>query len=82
MRVRGLFSQNTQEQYEATQWFRKLLSIGTYYIKGMAGVWGSWHLVCLLQAAGLNGSDQVQLSSTAVCAYECWPAVGGGTKQS
>ena len=28
MKVRGLFSQNTQEQYEATQWFRKLLSIG------------------------------------------------------
>lgn len=27
-KVRGLFSQNPQEQYEATQWFRKLLSIG------------------------------------------------------
>lgn len=27
-KVRGLFSQNAQEQYEATQWFRKLLSIG------------------------------------------------------
>lgn len=26
-KVRGLFSQNAQEQYEATQWFRKLLSI-------------------------------------------------------
>jgi hypothetical protein len=61
MRVRGLFSQNTQEQYEATQWFRKLLSIGTYYIKGRAGVWGSWYLVCLLQAAGLNSSERVQL---------------------
>jgi hypothetical protein len=26
--VQGLYSQNPQEQYEATQWFRKLLSIG------------------------------------------------------
>jgi len=27
-KVQGLYSQNPQEQYEATQWFRKLLSIG------------------------------------------------------
>jgi hypothetical protein len=32
MRVRGLFSQNTQEQYEANQWFRKLLSIGEEWL--------------------------------------------------
>jgi hypothetical protein len=28
MRVRGLYSQDSNQQYEATQWFRKLLSIG------------------------------------------------------
>lgn len=27
-KVQGLYSQNPQDQYEATQWFRKLLSIG------------------------------------------------------
>jgi hypothetical protein len=27
-KVNGLYSTNPQEQYEATQWFRKLLSIG------------------------------------------------------
>lgn len=26
--MQGLYSQNPQDQYEATQWFRKLLSIG------------------------------------------------------
>ena len=30
MRVRGLYSQDSNQQYEATQWFRKLLSIGEY----------------------------------------------------
>jgi hypothetical protein len=30
--VQGLHSQNPQEQYEATQWFRKLLSIGEHVL--------------------------------------------------
>jgi hypothetical protein len=30
--VQGVYSQNPQEQYEATQWFRKLLSIGEHLL--------------------------------------------------
>lgn len=41
MKVRGLFSQNTQEQYEATQWFRKLLSIGKSYVWLKRMFWSS-----------------------------------------
>jgi hypothetical protein len=47
--VQGLHSQNPQEQYEATQWFRKLLSIGEHVLSLL----GLGQANCRLQASRL-----------------------------
>ena len=62
MRVRGLFSQNTQEQYEATQWFRKLLSIGELLLVCESGVVNSHRRAACCVAA----------SWSAVARLICW----------